>query len=464
MNASLALSPTSPDLCRRLQTPRSSFQFQPSASFHGKRRIRINVRGLQFETFQATLDQFPDTLLGCPMRRFQFYDPINEQYYLDRDPVAFDFILFFYQSNGILSRPETISITAFNEELKFFGITDHSEEEYESESPTATEEEHREDDASPTCLQREGELRRNCWLVMEHPRLNLGGMIWGRISLTVILLSVIAFCIETLPELNCSKQDMDSGSNHTRALDIKRAHRGPNNTLPANPGTCHAARLWFIVETTVVAFFLLEYLVRLYSSPNRWAFVVSILGIVDLSAIAPYFVTLGVYGAGKSKMYQQVTSFSVLRIIRLLRVLRVLKLSRYSYGLKLVGKAFSQTWTILSSLMVCVFMTVVVSSSFLFYAENTDSIPAYFYWAFVTMTTVGYGDVVPTTVLGKLGACGCMFFGIILLFVLPLPVFVTHFSRLYEAKVETRKGRTRKSVVSSPMILDQIIAPPVLKE
>ncbi|KAL9963340.1 hypothetical protein ACROYT_G032534 [Oculina patagonica] len=369
MKASLGLPKRTPDSCRRLQaTSHDNMQLRERPGFFRQRRIRINVRGFQFETFQATLEQFPETMLGCPTRRIEFYDPVEDQYCLDRDPAAFDFILFFYQSNGILARPETISKNAFSEELKFFGIAEHDEADGKSsknvtEASTtsdkqellATEIVRHENVLNPNCIERRNIMRAKCWLMMEYPRSSLA---------------------------------------------------------------------------------------------------------VDVAAIAPYFITLAVYG-WRTEMNLQVTSFSVLRIIRLCRVLRVFKLSRYSDGLKLVGKTFSDTWRTLSSLMMCVFMAVILFSSFLFYFEETEavgSIIEIFYWALITMTTVGYGDIVPKTLPGKLTASACMVFGIVLLLILPLPVFVTHFCGLYEEEADKKKQNQQRGAYQTPTMLERLLS------
>ena len=465
-----------PDCCRRFQAiPRDNLQLHQSSGRIRQRRVRINVRGFQFETFQATLEQFPETMLGCPTRRIEFYDPVSDQYYLDRDPAAFDFILFFYQSNGILARPETISKNAFSEELKFFGITEEDQADGKSpknvhEASTSSEDQEllaveiapHDDD------QRAKDLRAKCWLMMEYPRSSLAGKIWGRISITVILLSVFAFCLETMPELNCPKDVMNTTNLVKNQSTLHKSPEPINNgsyqittrAFVTNLQQCSSARTWFVVETTIVIFFLIEYLIRLFTSPNKRSFVLSFFGIVDVAAIAPYFITLAVYG-WRTEMNLQVTSFSVLRIVRLCRVLRVFKLSRYSDGLKIVGKTFSDTWRTLSSLMMCVLMAVVLFSSFLYYFEENNeaigSIVENFYWALITMTTVGYGDIVPRTLLGKLTASACMVFGIVLLLILPLPVFVTHFCSLYEEKADRKRQNQQRGAYETPTLLEKLM-------
>lgn len=485
LNTSLALPKRTPETFRRLQAaPCDNLQLREGPG--AWRRIRINVRGFQFETFQATLEQFPETMLGCPTRRIEFYDPVKDQYCLDRDPAAFDFILFFYQSNGILSRPQTISKNAFSEELKFFGIAEQDEangkrsknsttDDATEVSTSTTNQElemeiaRREDVSNPSCSHRGRTMRAKCWLMMEYPRSSLAGKIWGRISITVILLSVFAFCLETVPELNCPKDIINTTNREANQSNLSKSPQAINDTgyqmtsetvaSLSNLQYCSSARVWFVIETSTVIFFFTEYLIRICTAPKRCNFILSFFGIVDMAAIAPYFITLAVYG-WRTEMNLQVTSFSVLRIIRLCRVLRVFKLSRYSNGLQMVGKTFSDTWRTLSSLMMCVLMAVILFSSFLFYFEETEtvgSIVENFYWALITMTTVGYGDVVPKTLLGKLTASGCMVFGIVLLLILPLPVFVTHFCSLYEEEADKKKHNRQKGSLQSSTLLDKLM-------
>ena len=440
--------------------------------FATKRRIRINVRGIIFETFQATLEQFPDTLLGSPVKRLEFYDSISRYYFFDRDPAVFDSILFYYQSGGILARPESVPQSTFNGELEFFGIqpkqvgaagrtkntdvTDLSNSANQLDGQNTLE-----ITGNNNWEQRVLKLRQRLWLLMEYPQRSYAGKIWVRISISVIVLSVISFCLETIPQLSCSKT-FTSGNNITalvRGLDAVGGLKNENcrknctpNADTARFASCNAGVIWFVVETSFVLFFLIEYSIRIFSAPSRCNFILSLFGLVDAAAIAPYFVTVAVYG-WRSEMFQHVTSFSVLRAVRLFRVLRVFKLSRYSEGLKIVGKTFRGTWRTLMALMLSVFMTIIVFTSFILYAEDKDAVSSMMegsYLTVITMTTVGYGDVVPQTVVGKLLATACMLQGIILLFIMPLPVFVTHFNSLYEEHIGEKRQQER--------LLDKLMA------
>ncbi|XP_068735687.1 potassium voltage-gated channel subfamily A member 1-like [Montipora capricornis] len=439
-----------------------------------KQRIRINVRGSMFETFQSTLEQFPNTTLGCPTKRKEFYDPIEKHYCLDRDPAVFDSILFYYQSGGILARPESIPQGLFNEELEFFGIHTATKDGTIWTKKCKHEMSNSKNSDGPSILkitgnnnweQRTVKFRKSLWLLMEYPKRSYAGKVWVKIFITVILLSVVAFSLETIPELNCSK-NFTNNINITLFGELNSAGElfydncQENCTDDARSPACHAAVVWFLVETSFVMFFLVEYLMRIFAAPNRCDFILSLFGLVDALAIAPYFITVALYG-WRSEIYHQVTSFSVLRTIRLFRVVRVFKLSRYSDGLRIVGKAFKGTWRMLLALFLSVLMTIAVFASFIIYVEGHGTVSTIMessYFTVITMTTVGYGDVVPKTVIGKTLASACMLLGIILLFIMPLPVFVSHFNSLYEEHIIEEKRQQEIFARESPSLLEKLMA------
>lgn len=161
-----------------------------------------------------------------------------------------------------------------------------------------------------------------------------------------------------------------------------------------------------ILEWTFTVLFTAEYIVRLISvrRPSRYA--TSFFGIVDLAAIVPTYLSLLVAGT---------QSLIVIRAFRILRVFRVFKLIRF------VGEATHLMKALRSSVpKIIVFLGTVLSIALLmgavmYLVEGGDngftSIPTAMYWAIVTMTTVGYGDISPVTVLGRFIAAGLMILG-----------------------------------------------------
>jgi voltage-gated potassium channel len=161
-----------------------------------------------------------------------------------------------------------------------------------------------------------------------------------------------------------------------------------------------------IAEWVFTALFTIEYIARLATAQNAKRYAKSFFGIVDLLAIAPVYLSL-FFGAAHS--------FSVVRSLRLLRIFRILKLTEY------LGEATTMRIALMESLRkIVVFLfavlTVVVIAGAMMYqiegeAHGFTSIPAGMYWAVVTVTTVGYGDIAPQTVLGRIVASLLMIVG-----------------------------------------------------
>lgn len=404
-------------------------------------RIIINVSGMRYETYEETLSNYPETLLGSPLKRKAYYNSATDEYYFQRDKFSFNAILFFYQSRGILSKPEDISDKVFEEELEFFGI---EKSRYDSDSSIEDETEKQKVIELP-----ENPIKRKLWLCFEYPRSSNVARILALWSIFIISVSTVAFCIETLPPLQIQKEytvmeNVTVAKNVTIQVALRTFSplRSPqvgstrNITMIKNV-TSTRTRVyetdiidyWFIIETFCVSWFTIEYLVRLFSAPFLRRFVVSPMGILDIIAILPYYITL----VAKDTTFE-VQSFSVLRALRLFRVLRIFKLSRYSNALGLLVKTLVSSSEQLKSLCFCAFVGMILFSSAIFYAENNTntypSIPHAFWWTIITMTSVGYGDVVPTTIAGRLVGSFCAMCGIIL-FCLPTPVLVSNFVKYY---------------------------------
>lgn len=152
--------------------------------------------------------------------------------------------------------------------------------------------------------------------------------------------------------------------------------------------------------------FTLEYLFRIYSHPKPIKYITSFMGIIDLLAILPTY--LGIF-------FDQATFLLTVRAFRLLRMFRILKLTRYvTEGNQLIKAMKGSLYKI--TIFFGVVLTMVLLMGTLMYmieGENSGftSIPQSIYWAIVTITTVGYGDIAPVTVLGKMIASLAMLTG-----------------------------------------------------
>lgn len=164
--------------------------------------------------------------------------------------------------------------------------------------------------------------------------------------------------------------------------------------------------LFISAEWFFTIIFTLEYLLRIYSSPHPWKYMTSFYGIVDLLAILPTYMGL---------IFDHTTFLLTIRALRLLRMFRVFKLGRYLKEAAILVKALQQSFRKIIIFFGAVLTLVLILGSMLYLIEGEEngftSIPQSIYWAIVTITTVGYGDIAPATVLGKILASVAMLTG-----------------------------------------------------
>lgn len=170
----------------------------------------------------------------------------------------------------------------------------------------------------------------------------------------------------------------------------------------------HAAYggLLYVLEWVFTLFFTAEYALRLWSINNRMLYAKSFYGLVDLGSILPTYLSLFIPGA---------QSFLVIRILRVLRVFRVLRLVQFVGEGEMLMTALANSRRKITVFIMTVLAMVVVFGSLMYVIEGPDtgftSIPKSIYWAIVTLTTVGYGDLTPATPLGQAVASLVMIMG-----------------------------------------------------
>ena len=166
--------------------------------------------------------------------------------------------------------------------------------------------------------------------------------------------------------------------------------------------------LLYIVEWVLTIFFTVEYILRLYCSFRPLKYAISAYGIIDLMAILPTFLSIFIAGTH---------SLVVIRALRLLRVFRLFKMVGFMNQGSYIINALKASRDKIFIFIFFIFLMVNIIGSIMYLVEGTiensdfDSIPRSIYWAIVTMTTVGYGDISPRTNLGQFIAAVVMIMG-----------------------------------------------------
>ncbi|XP_035377703.1 potassium voltage-gated channel subfamily D member 3 isoform X2 [Electrophorus electricus] len=381
--------------------------------------IVLNVSGRRFQTWRNTLDRYPDTLLGSSEKEF-FYNEETREYFFDRDPDVFRSILNFYRT-GKLHYPRYECISAYDEELAFFGIipeiiSDCCYEEYKDRKRENAERlmddlEDSKDSKLPNMT-----FRETMWRAFENPHTSTMALVFYYVTGFFIAVSVITNVVETVPCGSTPNQrDVPCGERYTVAF--------------------------FCMDTACVMIFTVEYLMRLFAAPSRYRFMRSVMSIIDVVAILPYYIGL--------VMTDNEDVSGAFVTLRVFRVFRIFKFSRHSQGLRILGYTLKSCASELGFLLFSLTMAIIIFATVMFYAEKGSSsskftsIPASFWYTIVTMTTLGYGDMVPKTIAGKIFGSICSLSGVLVI-ALPVPVIVSNFSRIYHQNQRADKRRAQK--------------------
>ncbi len=155
-------------------------------------------------------------------------------------------------------------------------------------------------------------------------------------------------------------------------------------------------KAFYIIEWILTILFTIEYLIRIWVIQKPTKYIFSFFGLIDFFAILPTYLSL--FFAGSQHLL-------VIRSLRLLRIFRVFKLSRYVAESQILVGALIASRTKIIIFIFTVLMLICIIGSLMYLVEGPEhgftSIPTSIYWAIVTMTTVGYGDITPGTSLGK---------------------------------------------------------------
>lgn len=385
-------------------------------------RIKINVRGTIYETKYATLSRYPDTLLGSQVERSKHLDYYRNELFFDRNVNAFECILFYYQSYGILAKPSWISIELFEQECRFFGIDEDRISQLRSREGIAEKLDKTE---SEEMVGISHTFRGKAWRFFECPESSVGAKIYSIGIFALIMISLTVEFTMTVPEIKMS-------------IELKKK-RGD------------APHVYLTIEMVFQIIFATDFILRVLLSPRTFRFLISISAIIDILAIFPYFLNIF------ADLKKHSTNLDFLRVLRTVRVLRMLRLSRHSHTLEAVLSIIKDCAKDFLVLAQCILVACVLFASVGYYAEvhseetQLTSIPQSMWWAVQTMVCVGYGDVVPVTFPGKLAGSWVAIFGAVTL-TIPLVSIGGKYMFSYTSTFSMSMGRdmTQSQAISDP--------------
>ena len=327
------------------------------------RKITILCGGFLSITYERTLRRYPGTLLTSMVTEEDGALKYADKIMLDRHPIAFVEILNAYREGVIAGQPSHIApetwihelayfrmhlagIPAINDLLQRYGI---HKDRNDANDPLA---------GLNSCM-------RHAYNFFEEPSSSWPAWFLSIISLTMILASVVLVCIETLPEI-------ESNAVIRPYMDM--------------------------AELVIIIFFTVEFVCRFLVANRKVLFWLQPMNLVDVVAIAPSWFLMA---------FPAWSQLGAARVFRILRVLRIFKLSRHSQGLQVLAKTGTACRDELGLLLFCLVVFSLLFSSLLFFSEfnipgtGFESIPHTMWWAVVTITTVGYGDLSPESTLGR---------------------------------------------------------------
>lgn len=432
-------------------------------------RVVLNVGGIRHETYKATLKKIPATRLSRLTEALANYDPVLNEYFFDRHPGVFAQVLNYYRT-GKLHYPTDVCGPLFEEELEFWGLDSNQVEpccwmtytqhrdtqetlavldrlDLDTEKPSDEEIAKKfgmEEDYFAGRMSWWQKLQPKMWSLFDEPYSSTAAKIIGVISVFFICVSILSFCLKTHPNMRVPL---------IRNITVKTSEQTEAWTLDKTQTNPHEA--FFYIECICNAWFTFEISIRFIACPRKLEFARGAVNIIDFTATLSFYIDLAL-----QKFASHLENADILEFFSIIRIMRLFKLTRHSAGLKILIQTFKASAGELILLVFFLVLGIVIFASLVYYAEriqsnpNNDfnSIPLGLWWALVTMTTVGYGDMAPKTYAGMFVGALCALAGVLTI-ALPVPVIVSNFAMFYshtQARAKLPKKRRRVLPVEQP--------------
>ncbi|XP_064612987.1 potassium voltage-gated channel subfamily B member 1-like [Liolophura sinensis] len=394
--------------------------------------ITLNVGGRVTLTRSATLKAAGVGRLANLSPQDESYLPHSGQYFFDRDPEFFSQIIRFYRT-GELHIPENYCSRVVREELAFWQLSEtwigdccwrnYSRKSQQIEVDDSLAKQFARISTRPINDPGSQSIRSTIWNILECPSSSLAAKVWTILSVSLILVSVLCYSLATLP----------------RVRQLYKIKRPPANETEREILDSAGRFLTIVIslDLACLAIFTIEFVLRLYSAPRMTVVIKTFMFGCDLLYLIPglamdIFILSGHH-------YELITSAKVgmvlLHVITISRLFRVFRLAWTFRGMRILIYVLKASLRELGVLAIFLF-TGTMFFGFLIYSaevagnETFDSAFRGFWWAIITMTTVGYGDAYPVSIAGYIIAAFCAISGLILL-ALPIPIIASNFHLYY---------------------------------
>nr|XP_008113907.1 PREDICTED: potassium voltage-gated channel subfamily G member 3 isoform X2 [Anolis carolinensis] len=431
--------------------------------------VVLNVGGTRYFLSREVLKDFPlrrvSRLHGCLSEQEALevcddYDRERNEFFFDRHAEAFGFIMLYVRHGRLRFAPHMCELSFYNEML-YWGLEGAHLEDccqrrlddrmsdtytfYSAEEPLQAEGWNSSGSSKSSCQHQPppppppagGESdplgpphpgpAEKKWLermrrTFEEPTSSLAAQILATISILFVVVSMVVLCASTMPEWRAAE----------------------NRSMEENSR---------IIEAICIGWFTAECIVRFIISKDKCEFVKRPLNVIDLMAITPYYISvlMTVFTGENSELQRAGVT---LRVLRMMRIFWVIKLARHFIGLQTLGLTLKRCYREMVMLLVFVCVAMAIFSALAQLLEHGlkigkpnegySSIPAACWWVIISMTTVGYGDVCPVTIPGRILGGICVVSGIVLL-ALPITFIYHSFVQCYH-ELKFRSARYGRSI------------------
>ncbi|KAK3104822.1 hypothetical protein FSP39_011010 [Pinctada imbricata] len=407
----------------------------------------INVSGRKFEISSNTYRKMENYLKKDSVG----FEPGKTEIFIERTASCVESIISYYQGRK-LHMPMGVCPAEFREELEFWEIPinnlsrccltrfmSFSDDQNHIDKMESDENGHeRETLDLNQRVKGQGWVRfqARVWQVLQEPSSSIMAKVYSYASSIVIAMSILSLICGTHPffrrDLNEEEwRDFFEDDFHLYEGHFDSSKRD-NSTLPKLPSNARAhVDLIAYTELITVAFFSIEIFVRFVFCPYKTYFFKSMLNWIDIFSITVMYSKYIVEALDPKEKYQA-SIFDIVHCLQIVRVFRLFRLVKNNVGFRVLLHAFKSSLQELLLMSMLLFVSMLFFSSFAFFSgdEVFASIPDSFWWSIVTMTTVGYGDVVPRQALSKIVGAMCAITGVLILAVV-IPVFVNNFLLFY---------------------------------